>query len=94
MCIIARNKAVEVQLPPKLAEEGLHNVFHSSLLCLYIPNPIPLQVPAKPKPVKVLLNENTGQREDYWSVDEVVDCRRKNQHWQYKVKWTGDPKYY
>jgi hypothetical protein len=46
------------------------------------------------KPIKILPNENTGQLEDFWSVDEVVDCRRKNRHWQYKVKWTGDPKYY
>jgi hypothetical protein len=92
--VITGSKAIEVQLPPELATEGLYNVVHPSLLRLYVPNPIPLQAPAELKPVKMLPNENTGQLEDYWSVDEVVDRQRKNQHWQYRVKWAGDPKYY
>lgn len=61
---------------------------------LYIPNPIPLQDPPKPKPVKIVPDPNSKDGQDeYLLVDEVVDCKRFRNKWKYRVKWTGDPKY-
>ncbi|RKF83076.1 hypothetical protein GcC1_007027, partial [Golovinomyces cichoracearum] len=46
--IISGSKAVEVDLPESLTSEGMFNVFHSNLLRLYIPNPVPFQEPSRP----------------------------------------------
>ncbi|KAI0991410.1 hypothetical protein K3495_g16777 [Podosphaera aphanis] len=81
------SKAIEVDLPESLSSEGMLNVFHPNLLRLYIPNPIPLQDPPKPKPVKIVTNPNSKDGQDeYLLVDEVVDCKRFRNKWKYLVK--------
>ncbi|KAI0997909.1 hypothetical protein K3495_g10282 [Podosphaera aphanis] len=90
--LISGNKAVEVALPQNLTDDGIFNVFHPSLLRLYIPNPVPLQDPPEPKPVKLLKNGTNNGVEEYL-VDEVVDCKKVRGKWKYRVKWTDDPKY-
>ncbi|KAI0994121.1 hypothetical protein K3495_g14062 [Podosphaera aphanis] len=94
MRVIPGSKAIKVDLPESLSLEGMFNVFHPNLLRLYIPNPIPLQDPPKPKPVKIVPNPNSKDGQDeYLLVDEVVDCKRFRNKWKYRVKLTGDPKY-
>ncbi|KAI1002674.1 hypothetical protein K3495_g5529 [Podosphaera aphanis] len=92
--VIPGSKAIEVDLPESLSSEGMINVFHPNLLRLNIPNPIPLQDPPKPKPIKIVPNPNSKDGQDeYLLFDEVVDCKRFRNKWKYRVKWTGDPKY-
>ncbi|RKF77293.1 hypothetical protein GcM1_220009 [Golovinomyces cichoracearum] len=74
--ILPGSKTVEVRLPDDLANNGMFNVFHPNLLRLYVPNPVPLQEPPKPQPVKVLRKDGSGQLGDECLVDEVVDCKK------------------
>ena len=83
--IVSGSKEIEVKLPPELQADGIFNVFHPKLLHLYLPDPVPLQEKAIPKPV-IQLNKNTGESEEHYIVDEIVDCRQKNKQYQYRVK--------
>ncbi|RKF54889.1 hypothetical protein GcM3_206023b [Golovinomyces cichoracearum] len=51
--VVPGSRAVEVDLPSELKSEGIFNVFHPQLLRLYIPDPVPLQKPPEPKPIKI-----------------------------------------
>jgi len=91
--IIPGSKAIEVDLPKHLQTSGVFNVFHPNLLRLYQPNPVPLQDYPEAQPVRILDME-TGKTHQEFLLDEIVDSRRRGRGYQYKIKWTNDPKYY
>ncbi|KAI6249996.1 hypothetical protein HI914_01426 [Erysiphe necator] len=92
--IVPGSKAVEVDLPSDLLiDDGIFNVFHPNLLRLYIPNPVPLQEIPQPKTVKLLPNNGFAENYNEFLVDDVVDCKKVNNKWKYRVKWIGNPRY-
>ena len=91
--IVPGSKAIEVDLPSDLKNDGVFNVFHPNLLRLYIPNPVPLQESSEPKVVKLLPNNEFDEKNNEFLVDDVVDCKKINNKWKYRVKWTGNPRY-
>ena len=74
------DNAFRLKLPH--AMRFIHPVFHSSLLSIHRPNPIPNRIQPPPPPIEV-----DGQTE--YEVTAILDSRRFRRKLQYLVQWTG-----
>ncbi|WAR59601.1 hypothetical protein PtB15_11B246 [Puccinia triticina] len=72
--------AYKLTLP--LSMQGVHPVFHVSVLCKHKPNEIAHQQRRTLEPVTV----NGG---DEWEVDGILESRRRGRTTQYLVSWRG-----
>jgi transposase InsO family protein len=72
--------AYRLDLPPSM--KRLHDVFHISLLSLAKTCDIPGRKVEPPPPVHF-------EAEEEYEVSEILDCRRKKNHLEYLVSWSG-----
>ena len=72
--------AYEVELPPT---SRTHNVFHVKLIKKYIPSNEKDKHVIIPPPIRV-----DGEQHGY-EIEEILDVRKKNNGFQYLIKWVG-----
>jgi len=72
----------KLELPDELRNNGVHNVFHITLLTKAPSDTIPNRTPIQPPPITI---EGVEELE----VEEVINSRLKNRQLQYLVKWKG-----
>jgi hypothetical protein len=76
--------AFRLQLPHTLR---IHDVFHTSMLKKYNPNPPEFQNRSKPPPPPVVKEDE----EPEWEVESILDSRVRRNQVEYLVKWKGYP---
>ena len=69
-----------LELPDAL--KALHNVFHIEKLVPYVTNQISGREDTRPPPIEIEGNEE-------YEVQEILDCRRRRNKWEYLVSWKG-----
>ncbi|KMW68261.1 hypothetical protein BDDG_12700 [Blastomyces dermatitidis ATCC 18188] len=84
----ARYKVIEVlgshnyrlDTPP-----GIHDVFHTSLLCRAATDPFPSQLTSNWQPPGIIGEDNELE----WEIEDILDERPRGRGRQYLVKWVG-----
>lgn len=80
------NSSFKLELPPDLTKRGVHNVFHSSLLRIHIPNDDRLF----PGRLDSQLG-NSPEAEEEWAVDEILSHHGTREDTLFEIKWkAGD----
>jgi hypothetical protein len=77
---VVSSVAYELTLPPSL--NGVHPVFHVSMLRQHLPNVISGRQAPTLSPITI---DGTNE----WEVEDILDCRVRGKHRQYLVSWKG-----
>ena len=76
------NQSFKIDLPPHLKQRGIHNVFHSSLLKIHIPNDDRLF------PGRMDTQLGVGPEADNeWAVDKIISHARSGQEAVFEILW-------
>jgi len=74
------NVAYRLELPPSMS--SLHNVFHASLLHPVKESNLPRRIIEPPPPLEI-------QSDQYYEVEDILDCRQRGNKLEYLVSWIG-----
>ncbi|OAX31663.1 hypothetical protein K503DRAFT_668678, partial [Rhizopogon vinicolor AM-OR11-026] len=81
-----QNNSFQINLPNRMKQRGIHDVFHSSYLCIHVPNDDRL-FPGR-------LDNQVVEFEDQeqeWAIDKITSHKGSRSHAVFKVKWrAGD----
>ena len=81
------NNSYCIELPDNLKQRGIHNVFHSSLLRIHIPNDDRLFPGQRDNQIKDL-----GGTNHKWAVDKVLRHRGSHSDTEFEIQWTAGNK--
>ena len=82
----SRNNSFRVELPDNLKQCGTHNLFHSSLLKIDVPNDDRLFPSWRDDQLKDLGSTNCE-----WAIDKILRHRRSYSDTEFEIQWTtGD----
>jgi hypothetical protein len=80
------NGSFQLDLPPHLKKRGVHNVFHSSLLRIHVPNDDRL-FPGR-MDTQVLTTDDAGEE---WTVDKILSHHGSRMNAVFEILWkSGD----
>ncbi|KAF8800026.1 hypothetical protein BYT27DRAFT_6847908 [Phlegmacium glaucopus] len=79
-------KVSHLDLPPHLKRRGVHDVFHSSLLCIHVPNDDRLF----PGRMDTQIS-NSPETEEEWAVERILSHAGSKTNSVFEIKWkSGD----
>ena len=81
------NYSYHIELPSSLCQRGIHDVFHSSLLCIHVPNDDYLF----PGRLDEQIPELGGTTRE-WTVDKILSHQGSHSDAKFKVLWTSGDK--
>ncbi|KAF8814453.1 hypothetical protein BYT27DRAFT_7022568, partial [Phlegmacium glaucopus] len=80
------NSSFQLDLPPHLKRRGVHDVFHSSLLCIHVPNDDQLF----PGRMDTQIS-NSPKTEEEWAVERILSHAGSKTNSVFEIKWkSGD----
>jgi len=81
------NNSYRIDLPDNLKQRGVHNVFHSSLLRVHIPNDDRLFPGRRDDQL-----EDLGGTNREWAVDRILGHRGSHSDTKFEIQWTAGDK--
>jgi len=81
------NYSYHIELPSSLCQQGLHNMFHSSLLCIHVPNNNHLFPGCLDEQILEL-----GRTAHEWIINKILLHQGSHSDAKFEVLWTSGDK--